>query len=526
MCNRSFALLITVTFLFGFSAQAHAADSTNPLTVEETNSKTITEPYEVMTQNIMDVKKKTDFVEVQQIIPSVDLDIKYATTDNFTHTKLYDSPKALLRQGTADKLKKVADEVGERGYRLKVWDAYRSPDAQFAMWKLVPDTRYVANPNKGYSNHSRGSAVDLTLVDIQGVELEMPTGFDDFTSKAARINANAKYLKEVMVKYGFKPLATEWWHFDDRDTYKPADSVQVSQPSILLQNEKTTITLSALGDVTLGQDERFSYSGSFDQYYQLKGLDYFLSKTKKILTEDDLTIANLEGTLTEATEKPDKDSQGDQAFFFKGNPYYTAILKDGSIEAVNLANNHSMDFLNKGFADTVATLDHAGITSFGDNKIAVYEKNGVKVGLIGVNALGPVEEGVNIENLMSELKVNIQALKQRTSLIIVNFHWGKENKYNPTQEQRRLGHFAVDQGADLVLGHHPHVLQTYEIYQGKCIVYSLGNFVFGGNSNPWYKNTEIFRQKYSFVNGKLVEVSSPLIIPCRLSSSFRPEPSQ
>jgi poly-gamma-glutamate synthesis protein (capsule biosynthesis protein) len=171
-------------------------------------------------------------------------------------------------------------------------------------------------------------------------------------------------------------------------------------------------------------------------------------------------------------------------------------------------------------------LDHAGITSFGDKKITVYEKNGVKIGLIGVNTLGPLEEGVDLQNFMSELRVNIQALKERTSLIIVSFHWGKENKYNPTPEQRRLGRFAVELGADLVLGHHPHVLQPYEIYQGKCIVYSLGNFVFGGNSNPRYKKTEIFRQQYSFLNGKLVEISSPLIIPCRMTSSFKPEPSK
>ena len=508
MFNRFLATLITFAFVFGITAQVRAADTSNQIIVE--------------------VNKKTDFVDIQQIIPSVDLDIKYASTDNFTHTKLYDSPKALLRQGTADKLKEVADEVGKKGYRLRIWDAYRSPDVQFAMWKLVPDTRYVANPYKGYSNHSRGSAIDLTLMDIQGNELKMPTDFDDFTAEAASVNQNenAKYLKDVMVKHGFKPLATEWWHFDDKDTYKPADSVQVSPPPIVHQDEKMTITLSAIGDVTLGQDERFSYEGSFDQYYKLKGPEYFFSGVKKILCEDDLTIANLEGTLTEATEKPDKSSQGNQAFFFKGNPYYTEILKEGSIETVNLANNHSLDFLNKGFTDTLSTLDHAGITSFGDDKITIYEKKGVKIGLIGVNPLGPLEEGVNIENLMSELKVNIQSLKERTSLIVVNFHWGTENKYTPTQEQRKLGHFAVDQGADLVLGHHPHVIQPFEMYKGKSIVYSLGNFVFGGNSNPWCKETEIFRQQYTFLNDKLVETSSPSIIPCRLSSRFRPEPSK
>lgn len=490
-------------------------------------------PYQVRAVNttvnspiILDVEGKTDFVDIQEAIPNLELDIKYATTNNFTHRQLYDTPEALLRKGTSDKLLKVAEEVGKNGYRLKIWDAYRGPNVQFVMWNLVPDSRYVANPYRGYSNHTRGSAVDLTLVDNQGNELAMPTGFDNFTSEAAQANKNknAKYLQDVMVKHGFKPITTEWWHFDDTDRYEPADAQQVSQSLVLKRNE-ATITISAIGDVTLGQDERFSYEGSFDQYYKLKGFTYFFSGVRNILSEDDLTIANLEGTLTDATDKPDKSSQGNRAFFFKGNPNYTSILKDGSIEAVNIANNHSMDFLNKGFADTVATLDHAEIKSFGDEKVAIYEKNGVKIGLLGLNTLGPLEEGVDIEKLMSELKVHIEDLKEKTSLVIVNFHWGTEYEYEPTEVQRKLGHFAIEQGADLVLGHHPHVLQTHETYKGKSIVYSLGNFVFGGNSNPWYKNTEIFRQQYSFVNGKLVGISSPMIIPCQFLSKFKPEPS-
>lgn len=500
MFNRFLAFSIILILVFGFSAQVRAEDT---ITLSQTG----------------DVIQKTDFVDIQQIIPNIELDIKYATTDNFTHSKLYDSPQALLRQGTAEKLKRVADEVGEKGYRLKIWDAYRSPDAQFAMWKLIPDRRYIADPYKGYSNHSRGSAVDLTLVDKQGNELPMPTSFDNFTEEAALSNKNAKYLREAMMKHGFKPLATEWWHFDDKDAYQPAKAVKVSPVS----PKEAVITISAIGDVTLGQDERFLYEGSFNQYYNLKGPQYFFSGVKKILSEDDLTIANLEGTLTEASEKPNKSSQGNRAFFFKGNPYYTAILKDGSIEAVNLANNHYMDFLSRGFMDTLSTLDHAGISWFGNQKVVIFDKKGVKIGLIGVNTLGPLEEGVDSENLISELKVNIEALREKTSLIIVSFHWGIENNYNPTEEQRKLGRLAIDQGADLVLGHHPHVVQPYEIYKGKCIVYSLGNFVFGGNSNPWYKDTEIFQQQYSFVNDKLVEISSPNIIPCRLTSSFKPE---
>lgn len=497
--NRFLTILITLTFIFGLTNQARADTQTS---------------------------KKTDFVEIQQIIPSVMLDMKYATTDNFTHTKLYESSQALLRSGTAEKLKKVADEVAKKGFRLKVWDAYRIPQAQFKMWKLVPDSRYVANPYRGYSNHSRGSAIDLSLVDLAGNEIKMPTDFDNFTTAAARTNANAnaKYLGKIMVKHGFKPLATEWWHFDDTNVYEPTETAKITSPSEPPKNERHEITLSAIGDVTLGQDDRFLYPGSFNQYFKQKGAGYFFSDVKKILSEDDLTIANLEGTLTEATEKPDKRFQGDKAFFFKGNPSYTAILKDGSIEAVDLANNHSMDYLDQGFRDTVTALDKTGIKSFGYDKVAIYEKNETKIGLIGVNTLGKLEEGVNLINLEFDLANKIQSLKDQTTLIVVSFHWGTENISTPTSEQRELGRLAVEQGASLVLGHHPHVLQPLEVYQGKSIVYSLGNFVFGGNSNPSYKSTEIFQQTFSFENGNLVGVNTPLIIPCELSTSFRPVP--
>lgn len=531
MLKRFLAILVTLTIVLGHTVQAQAGIPIQRIT-EETRfetAKVIAEAYNNgTTKNIIVVSgddiPKTDFVDIQQTIPSVVLDMKYATTDNFTHTKLYDSSKALLRKGTADKLKKVADELEKKGYRLKIWDAYRTPDAQFKMWKLVPDSRYVANPNKGYSNHSRGSAVDISLVDIEGNDLTMPTGFDNFTTAAARTNENAKYLKKVMVKHGFKSLATEWWHFDDQDAYEPAAFAQVSPPPALRQNERTVITISALGDVTLGQDDRFAYAASFNQYYDLNGANYFFSGVKKILADDDLTIANLEGTLTQATEKADKSSQGNQAFFFKGSPTYTAILKDGSIEAVSLANNHSMDYLQAGFTSTESALENSGITSFGYDKMAIYEKDGVKIGLIGANTLGKLEEGVNLNSLKFSLANKIRALKANTSLVIVNFHWGTENTSVPTEVQRELGRFVIDQGADLVLGHHPHVIQPCEAYNGKCIVYSLGNFVFGGNSNPWYKSTEIFRQKYSFLNGKLMSTSAPVIVPCKILSRYRPEP--
>lgn len=152
--------------------------------------------------------------------------MRYATTNNFTGRIIYPSKAAcLLRASTAAKLAAANAEFRERGYRIKIWDAYRPPSVQQAFWNLIPDSRYVANPATGGSRHNRGGAVDLTLVDGDGRELVMPSDFDDFSRKAFRDNPdmpaeaaqNLAYLTQVMVKHGFRPIASEWWHFEDEE---------------------------------------------------------------------------------------------------------------------------------------------------------------------------------------------------------------------------------------------------------------------------------------------------------------------
>ncbi|MCL6477422.1 MAG: M15 family metallopeptidase [Peptococcaceae bacterium] len=170
----------------------------------------------------------TDFVNLKEYIPSLEIDLVYATENNFTGQRLYDNPTACLRKGTADKLKKAAEEVGSRGYRLKIWDAYRPPEAQVKMWNAFPNPNFVANPYRESSDHCRGCAVDLTLIDENGRELDMPSGFDHFGPKADRNYSdvspvqedNAKYLERVMLNHGFISIRTEWWHFADADRKK------------------------------------------------------------------------------------------------------------------------------------------------------------------------------------------------------------------------------------------------------------------------------------------------------------------
>lgn len=166
-------------------------------------------------------------VELSEYIPSILVELKYATEDNFTGQIIYDFENARLRYGTVKKLAEVQEELSELGLGLKIWDAYRPTAAQFALWEVCPDARYVANPINGFSSHSRGNTVDLTLVTADGEEVEMPSGFDDFSALADRdysdvsetASANARLLEDVMTAHGFKPYSAEWWHYSDEESY-------------------------------------------------------------------------------------------------------------------------------------------------------------------------------------------------------------------------------------------------------------------------------------------------------------------
>ena len=272
--------------------------------------------------------------------------------------------------------------------------------------------------------------------------------------------------------------------------------------------EPVSITVSMVGDCTLGTDVNFDQSTSFDAFYQMKNdPGYFFQNVKDIFTADDLTVANMEGTLTTSNDRQQK------TFAFKGNPSYTEILTQGGVEATNLANNHSHDYGDQSYEDTIQYLEAAGITTFGYDRTAVMDVKGIKVGLIGIYEL---KDGLGRQQQVID---TIQAVKdQGAQVIIVSFHWGTEKSNIPDDIQKTLAHLAIDQGADLVVGHHPHVLQGIEKYQGKNIVYSLGNFCFGGNKNPSDKDTMIFQQTFTVENGELVEDDVTNIIPCSLSS--------
>ena len=274
-----------------------------------------------------------------------------------------------------------------------------------------------------------------------------------------------------------------------------------------------TVKISAVGDLTLGTDTSFDADTSFPTVYNSNSPDYFLKQVSTFLAGDQLTIGNFEGTLTTSTEREDK------TYAFKGDAAYTQVLTDGSVEAVNLANNHSYDYGQQSYTDTIAALDAAGVKNFGYERTAVYEVDGIKVGMLGINAVD--REAADVEGQMVE---DIASLDQEgCHIIVASIHWGIEGDHEVDSEQTTLAHTAVDAGCDLVLGTHPHVLQGIEKYKDRYICYSLGNFCFGGNTNPQDFNTMIFQQTFTVENGELVVNGTTLqqmdVVPCSVSST-------
>ena len=306
------------------------------------------------------------------------------------------------------------------------------------------------------------------------------------------------------------------------DTDKIYDdlSEQAKEPLKLpTPNAEISITISVVGDCTLGTDENFNYARSLNAYYEKNGPAYFLKNVKSIFESDDLTIANLEGTFT------DLKTRADKTYAFKGPAEFVKILTSSSIEAVTLANNHSRDYGMQSLTDTRNTLDSAGVIHFGYDVTKVVEVKGIKVGLVGIYEL------IDHTGRAQQVKDNIAKVKSEgADIVIVIFHWGIERDAAPNSHQTMLGRLAIDEGADLVCGHHPHVLQGIETYKGKNIVYSLGNFCFGGNSNPSDKDTMIFQQTFTVTKDGVKDDNVTNVIPCSLSSernrnNYQPTPA-
>ena len=285
--------------------------------------------------------------------------------------------------------------------------------------------------------------------------------------------------------------------------------------------EDVQITISAAGDCTLSSDIKQPASVNFFSVFnKQKNNAYFFKNVKSIFDKDDMTIVNFEGTLS------NQGSRVEKQWAFRGKPSYIDILKEGSIEAVAFANNHVYDYGEISYTDTISSFEKANIVYSSFGIIGIYEVKGIKIGMISLLETGAKD--VSVATLRKALKL---MKKEKPDLLIVSFHWGIERTYSATRSQIELSRIAIDEGkADLVLGHHPHVLQPIEKYKDSYIVYSLGNFCFGGNTNPPDKDSIIYQQTFTFHNDKLIPDDNVRIIPCSISSistrnNYQPTPS-
>ena len=269
---------------------------------------------------------------------------------------------------------------------------------------------------------------------------------------------------------------------------------------------RKSVKISAVGDCTIGWDDRFRWGNRFDAYLESNNGDYgyYLAKVRDVFREDDFTIANLETTFTSHPVKMEK------TFNFSAPDAYKNVLMLGCVDAVSLGNNHTYDFGERGYLDTMAALDSIGVPYFGHDKYLVKEVCGVRIGLFSLLDYG-CQFYHEIDKALAYLK------SRKCDLIIACMHWGVEHTYEQTWAQVAMARYLVDNGVDLVLGSHPHVLQGIEKYKGKYILYSMANFCFGGNTDPDDKDTMIFQQTFTFVNGELQPDDYIKIIPASVS---------
>ena len=288
---------------------------------------------------------------------------------------------------------------------------------------------------------------------------------------------------------------------------------EVTEP--VLEEGTTIFTLSFVGDCTFGSTQtNWEYGSSF---VQTVGGDYSypFANVAYIFENDDFTLANLEGPLTEVGTPAQKD------FVFRGKPEYTAILTENGVEAVSIANNHILDYDYEGRTATREALTAAGIAYGGREESFLYTTpSGLTV---GVYCDDFAFDRAHMETAIASLR------EQGAEIVVCAFHWGQERSYTQAQNEIDWGHIAIDAGADIVAGHHPHVLQPMEFYNGGVILYSLGNFSFGGNANPSDMDTVIVQQQVLREPDGTVTLGELTLIPCCVSSvsgynNFQPTP--
>lgn len=290
--------------------------------------------------------------------------------------------------------------------------------------------------------------------------------------------------------------------------YVKADKGRVNRTltvRVLDYENPVTVTVSAIGDVMLGGDPRKDSFTRFENLWK-HGADYFFEKIRGQFKSDYVVFANLEIPLIDTTYK----MQGSRSYIFRGKTTYARALKEGGIDAVDLDNNHIMDYGSKGYDSTRKAVGPQGIDigSFGLGKVCYITRKGIKIGFVGFRP----------ENISTtQVKSTVRAVQSRCDVVIASFHWGLEHRYSPTGQQIAYGRAAVDAGADLVVGHHSHLVSGIELYKGKHIVYGLGTIV-SAVERPDDVDTFIYQHTFS-VTGTSVSNKGFDIVPVLMTNN-------
>lgn len=284
---------------------------------------------------------------------------------------------------------------------------------------------------------------------------------------------------------------------------------------------ETSVRLTFAGDVTLGSEEAVREKGySLDSFARVYGYDYFFAEVRDLFAQDDLTVVNLESVLSDSSEGENTK----KTYRFRGPTAFAQILTAGSIEMVNLANNHSHDYGERGLADTKKALEQEHVAYFGEREVSVFEKDGVKIAFFGLS----YSEMHKADRAWAAEEIARLKREEGIGAVVFTFHAGREYSDARTPRQQEYARWAVEVGADLVVMHHPHVVQGMSVYDGRTVLYSLGNFCFGGNKNVRAMESLVAVAELTFANDGTYKSQQITLYPAHISgtqprSNYQPQ---
>lgn len=314
------------------------------------------------------------------------------------------------------------------------------------------------------------------------------------------------------------PLCCAFAAEEDLDLEVIIEEDPQETPGIYESDGSTTITVTCTGDFTIGGDNYHKKNIFSKELKKHDGdINFVMKNVRSIFLQDDLTLVNFEGTLTESKYVPDKKKNN--SFLFNIAPEYVTVLPDNGVEAVSLENNHVMDHGEEAYEETKETLHNAGIVYSNSEEIGVFTVGGIQIAMLSYLCIDRYDKPVGgYDNLYDKVAADIENVKKQYPILIVSFHWGNEKDYIPTERQVKMGRLAVDSGADLVVGHHSHRINPIEHYNGVYICYSLGNFCFAGHNKPDDMNSYLFQTRFRIAKNGDISNTGFRIIPIRITS--------